>query len=89
MMTTFFRKWIRAHEFGFNWWQIKLCSKKQLNRYVKRLELLIIIHEDVSKLIELSDKPSLRMQAGRGASEEVSAVSFCLGSGLFGSCISD
>ena len=37
-------------------------QKKQLNRYVKRLELLIIIHEDVSKLIELSDKPSLRMQ---------------------------
>ena len=27
--------------------------------------------------------------AGRGASEKVSAVGFCLGSGLFGSCNSD
>ena len=26
---------------------------------------------------------------GRGASEKVSAVGFCLGSGLFGSCNSD
>ena len=26
---------------------------------------------------------------GRGVSEKVSAVSFCLGSGLFGSCNSD
>ena len=30
-----------------------------------------------------------RVVAGRGASEEVSAVGFCLGSGLFGSCNSD
>ena len=27
--------------------------------------------------------------AGRGVSEKVSAVGFCLGSGLFGSCNSD
>ena len=32
---------------------------------------------------------SLWMLPGRGVSEKVSAVSFCLGSGLFGSCNSD
>ena len=34
-------------------------------------------------------KQSSRIQEGRGVSEKVSAVGFCLGSGLFGSYNSD
>ena len=38
---------------------------------------------------EIQSFTKTRSKPGRGVSEKVSAVGFCLGSGLFGSCNSD
>ena len=44
---------------------------------------------DLNEVIKATGTVDAQIQglAGRGASEEVSAVGFCLGSGLFGSYI--
>ena len=42
--------------------KLSFVQKKQHNQTDVKRRKLLIIHEDVSKLIELSDKPSLRMQ---------------------------
>jgi hypothetical protein len=61
-----------------------LWKDKKRPLEMRRLRLRFIVAFSEQLYYELSLK-----KPGRGVSEKVSAVGFCLGSGLFGSCNSD
>ena len=60
----------------------KKCDRPIVHDYLKKNKFIDATFEKICP-------HCVYPQAGRGVSEKVSAVGFCLGSGLFGSCNSD